>query len=83
MGKVFILIIRVYQWTLSPVLGLCCRFTPSCSEYMVQAVQKHGFFRGVQLGIKRVIRCSPRSLGGYDPVPKQKKIKPEPSNEKG
>jgi putative membrane protein insertion efficiency factor len=59
--------VRVYQWTLSPLLGPCCRFTPSCSSYFIQAVQKYGPWRGAFLGMRRVARCHPWHPGGYDP----------------
>jgi putative membrane protein insertion efficiency factor len=59
--------VRVYQWTLSPLVGPCCRFTPSCSQYFVLAVQKHGPWRGAYLGLRRVSRCHPWNPGGYDP----------------
>ncbi|MFO7709237.1 MAG: membrane protein insertion efficiency factor YidD [Desulfobacterales bacterium] len=61
--------IRAYQLTLSPVLGPACRYCPSCSEYTLQAIDRHGPVRGVFLGFKRVMRCHPFSTGGVDPVP--------------
>ncbi len=67
--------LRVYQWTVSPILHfLCgpscgCRFQPSCSGYASEALERHGFFRGVWLALKRVLRCHPWHPGGYDPVP--------------
>ncbi len=60
-------VIRLYQWTLSPLLGNVCRFQPSCSNYMVEAVRKYGLFVGVYKGIGRVLRCHPWNPGGYDP----------------
>ncbi|RPJ73059.1 MAG: membrane protein insertion efficiency factor YidD [Desulfobacteraceae bacterium] len=62
-------VIRAYQLTLSPVLGPACRFYPSCSEYALQAISRHGPARGVLLGLKRVLRCHPFHAGGIDPVP--------------
>ena len=62
-------LIRIYQWTLSPVLGRWCRFQPSCSHYAVEAIEKHGSLRGSWLAIKRVCRCQPFCKAGYDPVP--------------
>jgi putative membrane protein insertion efficiency factor len=59
--------IRVYQWTLSPLLGPACRFEPSCSRYMVESLRKYGFFKGLARGLYRVSRCHPWSSGGYDP----------------
>ena len=67
--------IRVYQCTLSPLLGLLsgpgsgCRFTPSCSRYFLEAVEAHGLRRGTWLGLKRLARCQPWGGSGYDPVP--------------
>lgn len=59
--------IRVYQVTLSPLLGSACRFEPSCSRYMVEALRKYGFCRGLAKGLKRLGRCHPWHPGGYDP----------------
>jgi hypothetical protein len=61
--------VRVYQWTLRPVIGANCRFYPSCSEYAVEALRSHGALRGSGLAAWRVLRCNPWSAGGYDPVP--------------
>ena len=61
--------IRLYQLTLSRVLPPSCRFTPSCSVYTYQAIEKYGFFKGGWLGAKRISRCHPFNPGGYDPVP--------------
>ncbi|MDJ0984224.1 MAG: membrane protein insertion efficiency factor YidD [Desulfobacterales bacterium] len=61
--------IRGYQYTLSPLLGPCCRFYPSCSNYALQAIQQHGPFKGLFLASKRVLRCHPFHPGGVDPVP--------------
>lgn len=58
---------RVYQWTLSPVLGQRCRFEPSCSNYFIQAVDKYGAVRGTLRGLARIARCHPFHPGGYDP----------------
>jgi putative membrane protein insertion efficiency factor len=60
-------LIRVYQWTLSPLLGNACRFEPSCSRYMVESLKKHGLLRGLAKGLRRLSRCHPWSPGGYDP----------------
>ena len=62
-------LIRIYQWTLSPLLGNACRFYPSCSEYTLQAVKRFGVLRGGWMGIRRIVRCNPFVEGGYDPVP--------------
>lgn len=73
MNKIFIFLIRVYQVTLSPVFGQHCRFTPTCSNYAIEALQKHGIFRGGWLGLKRLFSCHPWHEGGYDPVPDKKR----------
>ncbi len=68
-------LIRAYQWVISPVIHtICgpnsgCRFTPSCSQYFLEAAMKHGAIRGSVLGIKRICRCHPRGGFGHDPVP--------------
>ena len=59
--------IRVYQATLSPLLGNVCRFHPSCSRYMIESLRKHGLIVGLARGIRRVCRCHPWNPGGYDP----------------
>ncbi len=61
--------VRTYQWTLRPVLGANCRFTPSCSDYAVDALRCHGAARGSALAAWRILRCNPWTEGGYDPVP--------------
>jgi len=60
--------IRFYQRRLSPLKPPVCRFTPTCSEYMAQAVTRYGIARGVWLGIRRLLRCAPWNPGGYDPL---------------
>jgi putative membrane protein insertion efficiency factor len=62
-------LIRLYQRALSPLLGPRCRFHPSCSQYMHEALQIHGPWRGLWLGLKRIGRCHPLHPGGIDPVP--------------
>ena len=62
-------LIRVYQWTLSPLLGPACRFYPSCSQYALEAIERFGCLRGGWLAVKRLSRCHPWHPGGYDPVP--------------
>ncbi len=77
MSKLLIIIIKFYQFFISPVLGNKCRFFPTCSEYFIEALQKFGLFKGSELGIKRILRCHPfKKLGGdhgVDLVPVQKK----------
>ena len=63
------LLIRVYQGTLSPVFGRQCRFHPTCSNYALEALEEHGLWRGLFLSARRIGRCHPFSKGGYDPVP--------------
>jgi putative membrane protein insertion efficiency factor len=60
--------IWVYQYTISPLIGNCCRFYPSCSNYAIEAIEKHGV-KGVWLAVKRIVRCNPRNPGGVDQVP--------------
>ncbi len=62
-------LVKVYQYTISPLLPGACRFTPSCSEYGVQALRTHGAFRGGWLTLKRFLSCHPWGGHGYDPVP--------------
>ena len=61
--------IRAYQLAVSPYMAPCCRFYPTCSEYGREALQTHGFFRGLGLTLWRILRCNPWGKGGYDPVP--------------
>jgi putative membrane protein insertion efficiency factor len=68
MQAVTLFLLRNYKRWISPVLPSACRFTPTCSEYMMEAVAKHGTARGVWLGLKRIGRCHPFHQGGYDPV---------------
>lgn len=62
-------LVRFYQILISPLLGSNCRFTPSCSNYMLEALNKYGLIKGLYLGIKRIFRCHPWGGNGYDPVP--------------
>ena len=62
-------LLRGYQLTLSPLLGPCCRFQPSCSEFALEALARHGALRGTWLAIHRIGRCHPFGGVGYDPVP--------------
>ena len=69
MKRLVILPVRLYQFLIAPILPPACRYFPSCSNYMIQAVQKHGVFKGVYWGVKRLPRCAPWGGHGYDPVP--------------
>ena len=66
-GRVLIGLVRVYQWTLSPLIGQQCRFTPTCSNYFIGAVEKYGAIRGGWRGLLRICRCHPFHPGGSDP----------------
>lgn len=63
-----LVLLRVYRVCVSPFLPPACRFEPSCSRYMIEAVNKYGAVRGVYMGVRRLLRCHPFSPGGYDPV---------------
>lgn len=69
MRKLLIAIIRLYQYLISPLLGPHCRFHPTCSSYAMEAIEKHGVFKGTWLALRRVGRCHPFHPGGHDPVP--------------
>ncbi|MCL2047640.1 MAG: membrane protein insertion efficiency factor YidD [Defluviitaleaceae bacterium] len=69
MKKILLAVLRFYKRSISPFLGQRCRFFPSCSEYMYEAVERYGAVRGFWLGVKRLVRCQPFCKGGYDPVP--------------
>lgn len=69
MGSLLVALIRGYQRWISPWLGRNCRFFPSCSEYAIVAIRKHGVLRGISYAGRRILRCQPLSRGGYDPVP--------------
>jgi uncharacterized protein len=62
-------VVRAYQWTIRPVIGAHCRFEPSCSHYAIEALERHGAWRGTTLAGRRILRCNPWHEGGYDPVP--------------
>ncbi|HMS18863.1 MAG TPA: membrane protein insertion efficiency factor YidD [Planctomycetota bacterium] len=68
-GRALILLVRLYQWTIAPALPPTCRFFPSCSQYMVLAIQEHGALKGGALGLRRLLRCHPFGGHGVDPVP--------------
>lgn len=69
MKQLALLLIRLYQNSISRALPPSCRFTPSCSHYTYEAIEKYGFVKGGWLGAKRIARCHPFNPGGYDPVP--------------
>jgi len=71
--RLMILPIRAYQIMLSPLLGPTCRFEPSCSNYMIEAINEWGILKGVYLGLRRIGRCHPWGAHGPDPVPKNEK----------
>ena len=76
----FIWLVRFYQAAISPYTPSSCRYSPTCSSYTLEALQKHGMFRGGKLAIKRIFSCHPWGGSGYDPVPKENK---EVRSEKG
>ncbi|MEP6701606.1 MAG: membrane protein insertion efficiency factor YidD [Betaproteobacteria bacterium] len=69
MKRLLVLLLRGYQYVLRPMLGRNCRFMPSCSDYAMEAIDRHGALRGSWLALKRIGRCHPWHPGGYDPVP--------------
>ena len=70
MKKIFIYLIKFYRRQISPYKGgSCCRFTPTCSQYAIEAIEKYGAFKGTYLAVRRILRCHPLCKGGYDPVP--------------
>jgi len=75
MRKLAVLFIRGYRYLISPLLGNCCRFYPSCSQYGEEAIQRHGFILGGWLTIKRILKCHPWHPGGIDEVPELNQTK--------
>ena len=67
--RLHILLVKFYQAAIRPLLPSACRFTPSCSQYSIEALKKHGAFKGGWLSLKRILRCHPWGGHGYDPVP--------------
>lgn len=68
-GYLFLFIIKVYQYLISPLFGAACRYSPTCSQYGVEAIKKHGPFKGGWLTMKRIGSCNPWGGHGHDPVP--------------
>lgn len=73
--KILICLVLFYKKGISPCLPGACRFQPTCSEYMIEALQKHGILKGLYLGIRRILRCHPWGGSGFDPVPEKKSYK--------
>ena len=73
LGKLFIFIIRFYQMVISPALPATCRYTPTCSQYSIEAIKEWGALKGGYLAIKRILSCHPWGGHGHDPVPKNNK----------
>ncbi|MCQ2478372.1 MAG: membrane protein insertion efficiency factor YidD [Clostridia bacterium] len=71
--RFLIFLIKIYQKTISPAKPPSCRFTPTCSNYAIEAITVHGVFKGTALALWRILRCNPFCKGGYDPVPEKKK----------
>lgn len=71
-GQILIAIIRFYQKYISPLKISCCRFTPTCSAYAIEAISIHGCIKGSALALWRILRCNPLCKGGLDPVPEKK-----------
>lgn len=69
MRRIALALIRFYQRTISTALPPSCRFTPTCSQYTYEAIEKYGLFKGAWMGARRIARCHPWNPGGYDPVP--------------
>ncbi|MFA6014694.1 MAG: membrane protein insertion efficiency factor YidD [Gallionellaceae bacterium] len=69
MTRLLLLIIKSYQYLISPLYPPSCRFSPTCSHYFSEALEKYGFIKGTWLGLKRLLRCNPWNKGGFDPVP--------------
>ncbi len=69
LAAMLIPVVRAYRYAFSPLLGPSCRFHPSCSEYAIDALQRHGAWRGGYLAMRRLLRCHPWHPGGHDPVP--------------
>ena len=81
MKHLMIGLIKLYRKFISPIKPQCCRFTPTCSAYALEAFEKRGFFMGFLLTVWRILRCNPFCKGGYDPVPERGFKNPKPSAE--
>jgi len=68
MSRIAVLFIKAYRLLISPLFPRTCRFTPSCSEYSIEALKRYGFLKGGVMSIRRILRCHPLNPGGYDPV---------------
>jgi len=75
LAEPFIWLTKFYQYFLSPLLGSNCRYTPTCSQYTIEALKTHGLFTGGWLAIKRILSCNPWGGSGYDPVPTKESLK--------
>ena len=75
-GKLAIFLVKAYQVTISPLFGSCCRFHPSCSNYCIAAIERHGFPRGIGMAIVRLFKCHPFHPGGVDLVPEPRQSRP-------
>jgi hypothetical protein len=82
MKRLLIGLVRIYQKTGSRMKPPCCRFYPRCSDYTIEAIQKHGIVYGLWLSFRRICRCHPWNPGGYDPVPEIRGQKSEDSDQK-
>jgi putative membrane protein insertion efficiency factor len=67
--KLLVWLVRFYQYSISPLFPGACRYHPTCSQYMIESLQKHGPFKGLWIGLKRISRCHPWGGSGFDPVP--------------
>lgn len=76
MRRLFIALIRAYQYVISPLLGPHCRFYPTCSQYAAEAIERHGVIYGSMLAARRLARCHPWHEGGIDPVPTERQSRP-------
>ncbi|MDO9052060.1 MAG: membrane protein insertion efficiency factor YidD [Methylotenera sp.] len=69
MARFLVVVVKAYQLILSPMLGQQCRFYPTCSQYAIEAIRKHGAFLGTYFTVRRLLRCHPWHAGGHDPIP--------------